>query len=64
VPLREVPADALSAIAPELTPAALSSLDPARAVAARTLPGGPAPAQVLAEVERLERELATLGYTV
>jgi argininosuccinate lyase len=62
--LREVPAADLTAIAPELTPAALAALDPARAVAARTLPGGPAPAQVLSEVERLESELRGLGFEV
>ena len=64
--LRQVPANDLPAIAPELAgelgAAALAALDPARAVAARTLPGGPAPAQVLGEVERLERELRALGF--
>ncbi len=60
VGLREVPVDDLSAIAPELDRAALRSLDPERAVAARTLPGGPAPRNVLAEVARFERELASL----
>jgi argininosuccinate lyase len=62
--LREVPAADLATIAPELTPGALAALDPARAVAARTLPGGPAPAQVLSEVERLESELRGLGFEV
>ncbi len=64
VPLRDVPASELSAIAPELTPATLRSLDPAQAVAARTLPGGPAPSRVLGEVQRLEQELQSLGYTI
>jgi argininosuccinate lyase len=55
------PAD-LRAVAPELTPEALAALDPAAGVAARTLPGGPAPSQVLSEVERLEAELRALGF--
>jgi argininosuccinate lyase len=64
VSLREVPAAELAGIAPELTVEALAALDPARAVAARTLPGGPAPSQVLKEVERLEAELRGLGFEV
>lgn len=64
VALRDVPAAELSAIAPELTPDTLRFLDPARAVAARTLPGGPAPSRVLMEVQRLEEELVALGYTL
>ncbi|MDX2022378.1 MAG: argininosuccinate lyase [Deltaproteobacteria bacterium] len=64
VPLRQVPAQELASIAPELTPAALQSLDPAQAVAARTLTGGPAPSRVLAEVQVLEQELKTLGFEV
>jgi argininosuccinate lyase len=60
--LRQVPPADLPAIAPELTPEALAALDPARAVAARTVPGGPAPTQVLAEVDRLERELRAVGF--
>lgn len=62
VQLRQVPANELSLIAPELTPAALLSLDPVQAVAARILTGGPAPSRVLAEVERLEEELKALGF--
>jgi argininosuccinate lyase len=66
--LRELPAAELPAVAPELAgevgTGALAALDPARAVAARTLPGGPAPAQVLIEVERLEQELRALGFEV
>jgi argininosuccinate lyase len=62
--LREIPAGDLPAIAAELDAAALAALDPARAVASRTLPGGPAPAQVLAQVQRLEAELAGLGFEV
>jgi argininosuccinate lyase len=64
VTLRQVPAGDLPSIAPELTMDALAALDPARAVAARTLPGGPAPSQVLLEVERLEGELRALGFEV
>ena len=53
VSLRAIPAAELAGIAPELDEAALASLDPERAVAARTLPGGPAPSAVLARVEAL-----------
>jgi argininosuccinate lyase len=60
--LRDVPRAELPAIAPELTPEALDALDPTRAVGARTLTGGPAPAKVLEEVARLERELRDLGF--
>jgi argininosuccinate lyase len=67
VSLRQVPREDLAAIAPELTSGdagadPLAALDPARAVAARVLPGGPAPSQVLLEVERLETELRVLGF--
>ncbi len=64
VSLREIPAAELPQIAPELTADALDALDPQRAVAARDLPGGPAPARVLAEVARLEAELRGLGLAV
>jgi argininosuccinate lyase len=64
VSLRDLPRAELPTIAPELGPDALDALDPTRAVAARTLTGGPAPAKVLEEVERLERELATLGFEI
>jgi argininosuccinate lyase len=60
--LRALEAAELAAVAPELDASALEALDPMRAVSARTLPGGPAPAQVLGEVERLEAELRELGY--
>jgi argininosuccinate lyase len=62
VSLRQVPAKDLPQIAPELTTDALDALDPDRAVAARTLTGGPAPSQVLKQVERLEAELRQLGF--
>jgi argininosuccinate lyase len=62
VSLRELPRAELPGIAPELTPDALDALDPDRAVGARTLTGGPAPSQVLKEVERLETELRGLGF--
>jgi argininosuccinate lyase len=62
--LRQLPPAELPAIAPELGPDALAALDPTRAVNARTLTGGPAPKQVLAEVERLERELRGLGFAL
>jgi argininosuccinate lyase len=64
VSLRELPRQDLPAVAPELTPDSLDALDPSRAVAARTLTGGPAPAKVLEEVDRLERELAGLGFEI
>jgi argininosuccinate lyase len=64
VSLRAVPAPELAVVAPELDAAALTALDPARAVAARDLPGGPAPARVLAELELLEAELRELGFEV
>jgi argininosuccinate lyase len=42
----------------------LDALDPARAVAARSLTGGPAPEAVRREVTRLEAELTGLGFEV
>ncbi len=62
VSLRDVPPAQLQGIAPELGPDVMQTLDPARAVHARKLPGGPAPAQVLAEAQRLEAELRDLGF--
>lgn len=62
VSLREIPAGDLPKIAAELSPEALLALDPARAVAARNLPGGPAPTQVLAQIEHLDKELRSLGF--
>jgi argininosuccinate lyase len=64
VSLRELPRADLPAIAPELTADALDALDPTRAVSARLLTGGPAPAQVIEEVDRVERELRDLGYEI
>ena len=49
------------AIDPALSPDVMHALDPHRAVAARLLPGGPAPEMVLAEVARLESDLRALG---
>jgi argininosuccinate lyase len=66
VTLRQIPAAEMPAIAPELAPDqrgdVLDALDPRRAVEARTIIGGPAPSQVLKEVERLEGELRGLGF--
>jgi len=42
----------------------LRALDPAAAVAARTIIGGPAPEAVRREVARLAEELKTLGFEV
>jgi argininosuccinate lyase len=64
VSLRELPRSELPGIDPALTPDALDALDPGRAVAARTLTGGPAPSQVLKEVERVETELRALGFQI
>jgi argininosuccinate lyase len=64
VSLRDVPEAELARVAPELDLVALQVLSPARAVAGRALPGGPAPAQVMLEAERLADELKGLGYDV
>ncbi len=64
VSLRDVPEHDLSQIAPELHAASLQALSPARAVAGRAVIGGPAPAQVTREVQRLTAELKGLGYEV
>jgi argininosuccinate lyase len=63
VSLRELSREDLAAVdkAPELTPDVLEALAPARAVAARTVVGGPAPAAVKREIARLEGELRALG---
>jgi len=64
VALRAVPAADLQAIHPALDAQALTFLDPASAVKARTLTGGPAPQQVLAQVERIEAELQQIGFEI
>jgi len=62
--LRGLGAAELAAVDARLDPSVLAALDPSKAVAARTAVGGPAPARVLREVERLETELAELGFPV
>src|SRR5215471_9772907 len=61
VSLRDLSADDLRAVDGALTPKILQALDPARAVAARSLVGGPAPAAVERELARLEAELRAAG---
>jgi argininosuccinate lyase len=61
VTLAELTGDDLRAADAALSPKVLEALDAARAVAARSLPGGPAPAAVEREVARLEAELRALG---
>jgi argininosuccinate lyase len=56
--------DDLRAVDAKLAPTVLAALDPARAVAARAVPGGPAPAAVERELTRLESELRGLGFEV
>jgi argininosuccinate lyase len=59
--LRELGPEDLRDVDPALSADVMRALDPHRAVAARVLPGGPAPEMVLAEVARLESELRSLG---
>src|SRR5262249_48945318 len=59
--LRDLGGEDVESVHEDLGPDALAALDPARAVAARALPGGPAPAAVEREVARLEAELRALG---
>jgi argininosuccinate lyase len=59
--LRDLGAEDLRAIDAALSPEVMQALDAGRAVAARSLPGGPAPAMVEREVARLEAELTALG---
>ena len=61
VTLRGLDAGDLRAIDAALSPEVMAALDPGRAVAARTVVGGPAPAMVEREVARLEAELTALG---
>ena len=61
VSLRDLSADDLRRVDAALSPKILQALDPARAVAARSLIGGPAPAAVEQELARLEAELRALG---
>jgi argininosuccinate lyase len=64
ISLAAVPEGDLSSIAAELHPTCLQALNPNQAVAARTAIGGPAPTQVMQEVERLAAELKELGFEV
>ena len=64
VSLTEVPEEELAGVAPELHPAYLQGMNPSRTVGARTIIGGPAPAQVMHEVERLATELRGLGFEI
>jgi argininosuccinate lyase len=59
--LRDLSAEDLRGVDAALTPKILQALDPARAVAARALIGGPAPAMVEQELARLEAELRAGG---
>jgi argininosuccinate lyase len=61
VTLRDLDAADLAGVDARLTPSVLGALDPRRAVAARALPGGPAPAAVERELARLEADLRALG---
>jgi argininosuccinate lyase len=61
VSLRALTAADLAGIDAKLTPAVLDSLDPARAVGARTVTGGPSPTGVRRELAALEAELRALG---
>jgi argininosuccinate lyase len=61
VSLRDLSAEDLRAVDAALTPKILQALDPTRAVAARSLVGGPAPAAVERELARLEAELRAAG---
>jgi argininosuccinate lyase len=62
VPLHQLGAADLRSVDAALSAEVMQALDAARAVAARALPGGPAPAMVEREVARLEAELRTLGF--
>jgi argininosuccinate lyase len=62
VSLRDLGADDLRAVDPSLSAQTMAAMDAGRAVAARALPGGPAPAAVERELARLEAELRALGF--
>ncbi len=62
VSLRGLTEEDLRAVDPKLSPDTMAALDAQRAVAARALPGGPAPAAVARELDRLEAELRALGF--
>jgi argininosuccinate lyase len=64
VSLRDLDGDELRAADASLTPSVLDALDPARAVAARSLTGGPAPDAVRREAACLEAELTALGFEI
>jgi argininosuccinate lyase len=64
ISLRGLGAAELASVDGRLDPSVLAALDPSKAVAARAVVGGPAPASVLREVDRLETELAELGFPV
>ena len=64
VSLRALGAADLAEIDAKLTPKVLEALDPARAVGARTVTGGPAPEGVLREVAALEAELRGIGLEI
>jgi argininosuccinate lyase len=64
VSLRALGAADLAEIDAKLTPKVLEALDPSRAVAARTIVGGPAPEGVLRELSALETELRGLGFEI
>src|SRR5450432_1771496 len=64
VSLRALSAADLADVDPKLTPKVLEALDPARAVGARTVTGGPAPEGVRRELAALEDELRALGLEI
>jgi argininosuccinate lyase len=64
VSLRALDAADLGDVDAKLTPKVLEALDPARAVAARTVTGGPAPEGVRRELAALDAELRDLGFEV
>jgi argininosuccinate lyase len=64
VTLRDLTAEDLTAVDGRLSVKVLGALDPAVAVAARAVTGGPAPEAVRREVARLEKELSGLGFEI